>query len=143
MKIQSKENALIDINLNAMYSLKITHGFEYSQHLVKKVATKLKPYCDDKSILFAISEYNLGFYKKAYKNKNELLDFCETILHTLNSLPTIERINIGIGVLEVDENNDCDTERLLRNLLVTSERALKLSNEEIIYVSMMGKRKKA
>ncbi|MFW5648453.1 MAG: EAL domain-containing protein [Candidatus Alkaliphilus sp. MAG34] len=130
LKIQSKEKkALIDINLNAMYSLKITHGFEYSQHLVKKVATKLKPYCDDKSILFAISEYNLGFYKKAYKNKNELLDFCETILHTLNSLPTIERINIGIGVLEVDENNDCDTERLLRNLLVTSERALKLSNE--------------
>lgn len=131
LETQSKEKkALIDINLNAMHSLKIAHGFEYSQHLIKKVAIELKPYCDDKSMLFATSEYNLVFYKKSYKNKNELLDFCEALLDTLNSLPTVERINVGIGVLEIDEDNNYDIEKLLRNLLVTSEKALKLSDEE-------------
>ena len=131
LKIQSEgKKALIDINLSAMYSLKITHGFEYSQCLIKRVAIKLEQYCDDQNMLFATSEYNLVFYKKSYKNKNELLDFCEAVSDTLNSLPTVERINIGIGVLEIDEDNNYDTGKLLRNLLTTSEKALKLSNEE-------------
>ncbi|HZX21652.1 MAG TPA: EAL domain-containing protein, partial [Clostridia bacterium] len=129
LKTQSREKkALIGINLNAMYSLKIIHGFEYSQALVKRIAVKLEPYCDDRNVLFATSEYNLVFYKKSYKNKNELLNFCEAISDTLGSLPTVERIDVGIGVLEIDEDNNYDMGKLLRNLLITSEKALKLSS---------------
>ncbi len=131
IKLQSTEKrALISINLSALHSLTITYGFQYSQNLIKRVAIDLEPHCSDRCLLFNTYEYSFVFYVKSYKDKNELSDFCEGVSSTLNSLLAVERINAGIGVLEIDEENKYDVDHLLKNLLITSEEAIHLGDEE-------------
>ena len=130
MKTESKENrALISINLSELHSLSVTYGFQYSQNLIKSVAGILKPYCNNNCLLFNTYEYRFAFYIKAYKDKNELSDFCERISSTLRSFLVVERINVGIGVLEIVEENKYDVNHLLKNLLLTSEEAIHLGEE--------------
>ena len=64
------------------------------------------------------------FYIKDYKGKNELVAFCEDIVYTLESVLDIDRINGGIGIVEIDEGNKHDVEQLLKDLLIASEKAI-------------------
>lgn len=120
------KRALVSINLSAMHSLSLTYGFHYSQELVKKVADVLKKYCIDKIQLFNTYEYRFVFYVIDYKDKPELRAFCEGVADTLESLLSIEKVNGGLGIIEIDEDNKKDVEQLLKNLLVTSEKAMNI-----------------
>lgn len=120
------ERALVSINLSAMHSLSLTYGFHYSQELVKKVADVLKKYCSDKIQLFNTYEYRFVFYVIDYKDRPELRAFCESVAETLESILSIEKVSGGLGVIEIDENNKNDIEQLLKNLLVTSEKAINI-----------------
>jgi EAL domain-containing protein (putative c-di-GMP-specific phosphodiesterase class I) len=64
------------------------------------------------------------FYLKGYNDKDELFAFYDTIIATLDPLLASERISIGIGILEIDEEVDKNADQLLKNLLITSERAI-------------------
>ncbi|KXL51777.1 phytochrome-like protein cph2 [Anaerotignum neopropionicum] len=135
----TEKRALISINLSTLHSLTITYGFQYSQNLIKSVADVLKPYCNDHCLLFNTYEYRFAFYMKAYKDKNELSDFCERVSSTLSSFLAVERINVGIGVLEINEGNKYDVDHLLKNLLITSEEAVHLG-EEANYICFYDKK---
>ena len=118
----SKEKkALISINLSTMQSLTTRYGFQYSQNLIKKVAGALKLFCSEACMLFSTYEYRFVFFVKGYKDKQELSDFCERASSLLSAMLTVERINAGIGVLEIEEDGACDIEQMLKSLLITSE----------------------
>ena len=119
-----QNKALVGINLSSIHLVSLKYGFQYSQELLKKVAEILKTHCDDKHSLFYTYEYRFLFYVKEYTDRKELIDFCETIIATLESILTVERINGGIGVIEIDKDNDPGIESLTRNLLIASEKAL-------------------
>lgn len=130
IKLQPAEKrALISINLSALHSLTITYGFQYSQNLIRRVAHDLKLHCSEQRLLFSTYEYSFAFYVKSYSDKNELSDFCDMISNTLNSLLAVERINAGIGVLEIDGETKYDFDHLLKNLLITSEEAIHIGDE--------------
>lgn len=126
----TEKKALISINLSAIHSLTITYGFQYTQNLIKRVSNELNSYCNDRCLLFNTHEYSFVFYINTYKDRNELSDFCNKVLGTLKSLFDVERINAGIGVLELETENKYDVDHLLKNLLVTSEEAIHLGEEE-------------
>lgn len=121
---QDSKKAIISVNLNAAHLLNMTHGFHYSQDIIKKVAVCLNNYCDDKRLLFSMSEYRFVFYVKAYENKSELMAFCEAVAKTLKPLLGVKRIDWGIGIVEIDEFNRHDVDQLLRDLIVASENAV-------------------
>lgn len=125
------KRALVSINLSAMYSLTLTYGFHYSQELIKKVAEALKGYCSGYFQLFSTYEYQFVFYATAYKDKAELRAFCESVADTLDSLLGTEKVSGGLGVIEIDENNQNDVDQLLKNLLVTSEKAINTLETDI------------
>lgn len=131
IKIDSTvKRALVSVNLNALYSLSVTYGFQYSQNLIKNIASVLEMFCCDQCLLFSSYEYRFVFYIKGYEDKKDLSAFCNNISISLNSLLTVERIIVGIGVLEIEENNKHDVEQLLKNLLITSEEAIHLNSED-------------
>ncbi|MBI9096508.1 MAG: EAL domain-containing protein [Sphaerochaeta sp.] len=116
--------SLISVNLSAMHSLSATYGVQYSLDLIRRIAKKLKQLCSVQCELFLVFEYRFVFYCKEYKTRNELFGFCERVLSTLEALLKIERIDAGIGVIEGGEWKTTNVNHLLKNLLITSEKAI-------------------
>lgn len=115
--------ALVGVNLSSVQALTTTYGFHYTQGIVRDIAQALLLHCTDNCLLFNTYENRFVFYLTEYKDQTELMVFCNTIKDTLESILAIERIGGGIGVIEFDQNYVESTDRLLRNLLITSEKA--------------------
>ncbi len=126
----TEKAALISVNLNAMHALSLTYGFHYGLDLAKRISEELGAICADNCLLFNTHEYRFVFYKKGYKALSELFDFCRQIERKLDPLLSIDRINFGLGIIELDETNRHDVEPLLRKLLIASEEALLFSSDE-------------
>jgi len=125
------KRAIVSINLSPVQSLTATYGFHYTQDLIKKIADILTQFCTDRHLLFNTYENRFAFYLKGYKDKNELNEFSEAITRTLEPIQTAERIRIGIGVIEIDEENERNVDELLKKLLITSEKALDICDRDI------------
>jgi PAS domain S-box-containing protein len=125
------KKALIGINLSTVQLLTANYGFQYSQNLIKKAAEAMIQHCTDKRLLFQTRENRFVFYLFDYKDKSELIEFCNIIVQTLGSLLETDRIGGGIGVLEIDQNENIeDAELLLRRLLIASERCVNLFEKD-------------
>lgn len=127
----TEKRAIISINLSSVQILSMTYGFHYAQELIKRVADALKLLCNHNYILFNTYENRFVFYAKNYKDKEELAAFCRAIGNTLESILVVERIGCGIGVIEINESNKDDVGKLLKNLLITSEKAVNMAERDI------------
>ena len=125
-----KNRAVVSINLSAIQSLNTTYGFNYTQELIKETAEKLSQFCTDKRLLFNTYENRFVFYLRDYKDKKQLLEFCETIANTLESLLTPERIGGGIGVIEIEQEKECNVDQILKSLLIASESAIDINDRD-------------
>ncbi|HPG19951.1 MAG TPA: EAL domain-containing protein, partial [Flexilinea sp.] len=124
-KNQSLEKrAVVNINLSAIHALGLRYGFEYSRNLIKKIAKELETLCFENGKLFSLYENQFAYYITAYHDKNELTAFCNTLVDQLRTLLAVERIRVGVGILEIDRHNKYDMDQLLKNLLVSSEKAM-------------------
>jgi PAS domain S-box-containing protein len=128
---QGIKRAVISINLSSVQSLSTIYGFHYTQEFIRSIVDVLLPYCTDTRQLFNTYENRFVFYVKDYQTKAELISFCETIIHLLDPLLSVERINCGIGVTEIDSRNQWDINQLLKNLLIASERSLELHERDL------------
>ena len=118
------KRALIGINLSTMHLLGLTYGFQYSQGLIKRAADTLRALSNDTHSLYYPYENRFVFYVSNYNDKNELTEFSLGIVNALKSILAIERIGGGVGIIEIDETNGESGDRLLKNLLIASEKAL-------------------
>lgn len=130
MKKESKK-ALIGINLSTVQLLTANYGFQYTQNLLKKVAEALSQKCTEKCMLFHTYHNRFAFYIVDYKDKNELIEFGHTIVDLLESLFYMERLSGGIGILEIEQNqNEADADLLLRRLLIAAERSISFFDKD-------------
>ena len=131
VKMRNGENrALVGINLSAVQSIAMTYGYHYTLDLIKQVADALAKHCTDKRTLFSTYEHQFAFYLKGYRGKNELLEFCNSVIGTLEPLLAMERITGGIGIVEISPDKAWDADRLLQNLLIASEKAMSAGDRE-------------
>src|SRR5690606_33718167 len=103
-----QKKAVISINLSPFHSLTTTYWIHYCREIKKKTVDALLVHCSEKRYLFHTYENRFVFYIKDYTDKNELMDFCERLKTTLEPLLALERVEGGIGILEIegDEGND-------------------------------------
>jgi len=118
------KRAVVAVNLSALHTASMTYGFQYTQEIIKKVATALLVLSNEQCLLCKTHEYRFSFYVKNYREKQDLIDFCKRISSLLETFLIIEGINWGIGIVEIGRDATKDVEQLLRNLLVASEQAL-------------------
>ena len=118
------KRAIVGINLSTIHALSTTYGFDYSQKVVKRISDEFKRISDDNHMLFNTYVNRFVFYIKSYQDKEELIDFCEDVSKRLSDILTIERIGWGIGIIELHKFYKRDINKVLRNLLVASERSL-------------------
>ncbi|NLC77233.1 MAG: EAL domain-containing protein [Clostridia bacterium] len=128
---KNSKMALIGINLGMVQLLTASYGFQYSQNLIKKAAEALSQHCTGNRILFQPRENRFIFYLFDYKDKKELLDFCDVIVETLEAIFVTDRISGGIGILEIEPHqNKVDIDLLLRRLLIASEKYISLFSKD-------------
>ncbi|MEA4830586.1 MAG: diguanylate cyclase, partial [Enterococcus thailandicus] len=125
------KRAFVCINMSHAQVLTKVYGFQYTQTLLKKTADILSQYCTDKHSLFHTFIDRFVFYLEEYEDKNELYEFCQTIEHALEPLLRSERMNAGIGVIEIEPGNKLDTDLLLKKLLIASEKAFDISDKHL------------
>ena len=126
----AQKRAVIAVNLSAVHLLSMAYGLHYSQELIKQAAEALKSHCSERCLLFNAYENQFVFYLKDYQDKNELTAFCGAVVHTLEPVLDIERIDSGIGIVEISEDNKQDVEHLLQNLLIASEKAIEIDDKD-------------
>lgn len=129
-KMAREKRAVVSINLSAVRLLTTSYGFHYTQELMKKIADALRVHCTDKKLLFNTFENRFSFYVKGYKDKKELTEFCADIVRTLEPILSIERIGGGIGVIELDKDNEQNIDQLLKKVLIASERAIDIYDKD-------------
>ncbi|SEA85732.1 PAS domain S-box-containing protein [Eubacterium aggregans] len=123
--------AVISINLSTVQLLTANYGFHYTQNLIKVTAETLSQHCSDTRLLFQTYENRFVFYLIDYKDKNELVDFCDVIAEALEALFVTERIGGGIGIFEIEQDDDeIDVDLLLRRLLIASERSIAILEKD-------------
>ena len=124
------KRALISINLSALYLLTANYGFHYTQNLIKKAAEALSQFCSEELMLFKTFESRFVFYIKKYEDKGELIEFSREISSVLEALFLTDRVGGGIGILEIDQDNQANVDLLLRRLLIASERSINVFDKD-------------
>ncbi len=127
--IDERKRAIIGFNLSTIHLLSIRYGFQYSQEVMKKVARALLIHCNQHIQLFNTYENRFVYYVTKYETREDLLAITRKASQTIDSILSVERINWGTGIIEIDQHNQQDIEQLLRNLLIASERST-ISSEE-------------
>ena len=122
--------ALIGINVNDIQLLNSVYGFHYIQDILKDIASRLSEYSDESRLLFNISESQFVFYLRKYEDRGELIHFTKSVSAVVESVLSLERIGGGIGIVEIERKNYHDTDQLLKNLLIASEKAMSLYDKE-------------
>lgn len=122
LKIKSPiKKALIGINLSVVNSLNKTYGFQYTQKLIMNIVDELSVLISEDIMLFNTYENRFVFYIYNFLDKEDLVDFCDTISDKLEQYLSLERIVAGIGIVEIDED-DSDVDFLFKKLLIASEK---------------------
>jgi len=130
-KKYERKRAAISINLNTFYLLTAYSGYQYTQDMIKNVAFALSEYCTDKRLLFKTSEGRFVFYLRDYKDKNELIDFTETILGLLRTLFIQDRVSGGVGVVEIEQDqNNFDIDMIRRKLIIATENSIGIFDKD-------------
>lgn len=116
--------AIISINISSVHELSMRYGFQYSQDIIRRIAWLLNDLCNQHTQLFNTYENRFVLYVQDHKDKEDLVTLGKAVSRTLDALLSIERIGWGIGIIEINEENRHDIEKLLRDLLIASERSL-------------------
>ena len=126
------KRALVGINLGSLQALNRVYGFHYTWDLIKRVSDTLAGFCSDGRELFSMYEHHFSFYLTGYRDHEALAGFCAAIATSLRQLLTIERIDVGIGVIELNEQNNLSAEQCFKSLLIASEHALESYDDEAV-----------
>ena len=123
------KRALIGISLSSLHSLNKIFGFHYTLNLIKSIAVTLNEHVNSTKQLFNLYENKFAFYITGYQDRAELEDFCQSLTSTLKELLMIERVDAGLGVVEINSTNANDVNKLLKCLLISSEKALAIHDD--------------
>lgn len=110
------KKALIGINLSMVHMIAVDYGYQYAQNIINRAADVLSQHCTERCLLFYPRENRFIFYLFDYEDREELVAFSNLIIAALNTVFVTDRIGGGIGILEIEQEQD--VEMLLRRLLI-------------------------
>ncbi|NLV51585.1 MAG: EAL domain-containing protein, partial [Clostridiales bacterium] len=125
------KRAVIGINLNELMSMTRTYGYYYSEEFTVNIAQVLNRFASETRVLGRTYEHRFVYYIKGYDNKDELYDFARKVADTLEPILAAERISAGIGIFEINPEEELDLNRISRLVMIVSEKASGLDDKEI------------
>ena len=129
-KVGSK--ALVALNLSSIQSLVLTNGYHFGMELITRIAQILKTFDTPNTQLFITHETRFCFYLDQYLGKDQLLEFYQRLKLALEPILLLERITCGVGILEVRNTRYPNADRMLKDALVATEKALNIEDQNVI-----------
>jgi PAS domain S-box-containing protein len=118
------KKAILALNLTPLNQLSIRYGFSYSQDILRRVVLFLQDLCLDNYQLYSIYENWLAIYVNGYESKEELEKLATNVLNSLTTILSAEGVGWGIGIIEIEQKQKVNIEKLIKNLLVTADKSL-------------------
>jgi len=116
------KSAIIMINVSTFSAINSTLGYRYGQKLIKDVSNCLLALAKEGFLLFHISIDHFVFYITNYEESQQLSDFCEKIIQTLDDKIYQKTISFNIGVIEIDKYDREEAEGILKKAYYAAER---------------------
>ncbi len=120
LETSGNKRAIVLLALRRINSISLTYGYNFSENLVKELAASLAVLSHDKCKLFRISFERFAFYYQGYHTKEELADFCDSIIEIVSNVQIFHLEGCGIGVFELMERC-CDADIIIRNAASAAE----------------------
>lgn len=133
--------ALMAVNLSYLHVVTLIYGYHYTQDLIKKIADTLLLYCSSDKSLYKFQDNQFVFYFHEVSSKEDILQFAKDLHESLENLLLLERINLGFGVVEFKSHQNTDGDRLLKSMLIASEKGLE--NQEQLPISFFDEEMEA
>lgn len=129
---QHKNGAIMGLNFSAIQSLMLSNGYHYAIEVIKKIASILKQYTNERIELFCTHENRFSFHFHDYSGKEELIIFYEKLSEKLKAILLLERITCAVGFVVISRGFYNDADRLLKDVLIASEKVLTQENDRVI-----------
>lgn len=135
-----KGHALVVINMPEIYSLISRFGYDYILNVIRKIASALKAVSSAKKLLYYGGDRRFIFHINGYQNQEELISFYDKIYNNIIKILLVERINAGVGIVEIDDNYN-NPDEIFKDALLATEKAL--ASERILNYAFFDQKIKA
>lgn len=130
-RIPFEKRGIIAINLSPLQALTVSYGFNYTQKIIKRVASALQALCGEGKTLYYSYDKRFVVYVSDYRDHEELAGFARELRGTLEVILSSERAGGSLAVMELDRSGDYSVEEIATNLLTASEIALEQGENDI------------
>ncbi len=114
--------ALLVVNLGKFSLVNITHGYLYSEELIKDLSGKLSLMVTADCHLFHIAMDRFAFYVGNYENNTELEGLCDSIIEILDTSLSLNNIKGSVGIVEIQDYK-YDADSILKFASIAAEHA--------------------
>jgi PAS domain S-box-containing protein len=116
------KRSVIVFNLRRLNTINSVYGFSFCESLLASLAERLSALCTPTRSLYTAAYGRFAFYIQEPLGKEELLEFCSSVVETLKSAALVNTYGCGIGIRQI-EGEDHDPETLIHNAGISAERA--------------------
>jgi len=119
-----KKRAMILLSLTDISAISLTYGYAVSDKIIRELADKLKELTNPDRELYHLSYKQYAFCYENYGDPDELAEFSQQVLDVFRSIPLLQIVGCGIGVLQIDKYN-FDVDTIIKYTAIASENATK------------------
>lgn len=120
----NKKRAMILLSLSNISAISLAYGYATSDKIVRDLADKLKELTSPDRELYQLSLKQYAFCYENYRDSDELVEFSMEILDIFKSIPLLQMVGCGIGILQI-EKYDYDVDTIIKHAAIASESATK------------------
>lgn len=97
------QKALLLVDMKKFNLLNLTHGYRFSELLIRDIASQLHRLIDSRTMLFHVAYSQFAFFVIDYENQAALVKLSNKITDSLHELLTENKLMCGIGIVEIDD----------------------------------------
>lgn len=124
IELPNRKRAIILLSLSNISAISLTYGYAISDKIVRELADKLKALTSADREVYHLSLKQFAFCYENYMDEEELVEFSRAVLDIFMSIPMLQIVGCGIGILQIDKYN-YDVDTIIKYAAIASENATK------------------
>lgn len=130
---RATSKAILLVNFNNLKLIYLTYGIEEGEIIINKIAQEIKRTLSKKEKLFKIADNEFIIYTEDYKNKEYLIDICNSIqtmfISKSKALQIPNNIVVKIGIVEIENSiSHINIDNIFKNAEIAASSDLKEPN---------------
>lgn len=116
------KRAVVLLNMRRMNAINAIYGFNFCEFMLRRVGQRLAAHCTDTRSLYVAAYGRFVFYIQEPLTRGELIQFCASLVETLQGVDIVNTYGCGIGIRQI-EGEAGDPEDLIHDAGISAQRA--------------------